>query len=110
MTAWRRALALLLVASPAAAQQSLGPPAPTNSEPPPVQQNVVPPPKQGFSFNPDAGVVYQSGDFRVTAWGYAERANDPDGPDYFRHVRQGAEIDSRVCRIVCAQRWSMRSI
>ena len=48
---------------------------------------------QGFSFNPDAGIIYQSGDFRTTAWGYAERALDPDGPDYFRRVRQGMEVD-----------------
>ena len=48
---------------------------------------------QGFSFSPDAGMVFQSDDFRVTAWGFAERAIDPDGPDYFRRVRQGAEID-----------------
>lgn len=79
--------------SPATAQTSLGPPAPTNSEPPPVQQSTAPPPKQGVSFDPDAGVVYQSGDFRVTGWGYAERAIDPNGPDYFRRFRQGAEID-----------------
>ena len=80
-------------ASPATAQTSPGPPAPTNSEPPPVQQNPAPRTIQGFSFNPNTGVVYQSGDVRVTAWGYAERAIDPDGPDYFRRVRQGAEID-----------------
>ena len=48
---------------------------------------------QGFSFNPDAGVIYQSGDFRATAWGYAERVIDPDGPDYFRRFRQGLELD-----------------
>ena len=94
----RTLVALLLVgvaviASPTMAQTSPGPPAPTNSEPPPVQQNPAPAPKQGFSFNPEAGVVYRSGDFRVTAWGYAERAIDPDGPDYFRRFRQGAEID-----------------
>ena len=75
------------------AQTTPGPPAPANSEPPPVQQKSAPPPKQGFAFNPDAGLVYQSGDFRVTAWGFAERAIDPDGPDYFRRVRQGMEID-----------------
>lgn len=94
----RRLLPLLagvaaVAASPAAAQASLGPPAPADSQPPPVQQNPAPAPKQGFSFNPDAGLVYQSGDFRVTAWGFAERAIDPDGPDYFRRVRQGMEID-----------------
>jgi hypothetical protein len=49
--------------------------------------------RQGLYFKPDAGIVYQSDDFRVTAWGFAERLIDPDGPDYFRRVRQGAEID-----------------
>ena len=29
----------------------------------------------------------------MTAWGFAERAIDPGGPDYFRRVRQGMEID-----------------
>ncbi|MCY7398947.1 MAG: hypothetical protein LH466_08960, partial [Sphingomonas bacterium] len=77
---------------PAFAQDSLGPPAPTTSEPPPAQDQASAP-KYGFSFNPDAGIVYQSGDFRVTAWGFAERAIDFSGPDYFRRVRQGAEID-----------------
>ena len=47
----------------------------------------------GVSFNPDTGVVVQSGDFRVTAWGYGERLIDPDGPDGWRRVRQGAEFD-----------------
>ncbi len=77
---------------PAFAQGSLGPPAPTTSEPPPAQDQASAP-RQGLSFNPDAGIVYQSGDFRVTAWGFAERAIDFSGPDYFRRVRQGAEID-----------------
>ena len=45
------------------------------------------------SFNPDAGVIVQSGDFRATAWGYAERLIDPDGKDSWRRVRQGAEFD-----------------
>lgn len=45
------------------------------------------------SFNPDAGVIVQSGDFRVTAWGYAERLIDLDGKDSWRRVRQGAEFD-----------------
>ena len=45
------------------------------------------------SFNSDAGVIVQSGDFRVTAWGYAERLIDPDGKDSWRRVRQGAEFD-----------------
>ena len=46
-----------------------------------------------LSFNPDAGVVVQSGDSRITAWGYAERLLDPDGKDGWRRVRQGAEFD-----------------
>lgn len=46
-----------------------------------------------LSFNPDAGVVVQSGDFRVMAWGYAERLIDPDGKDSWRRVRQGTEFD-----------------
>lgn len=47
----------------------------------------------GWSFNPDAGLVYQTGDARLTLWGFAVRAFDPDGPDYFRRFRQGAELD-----------------
>ncbi len=46
-----------------------------------------------LSFNPDAGVVVQSDDFRITAWGFAERLIDPDGRDSWRRVRQGAEFD-----------------
>ena len=46
-----------------------------------------------LSHNPDAGVIVQSGDFRVTAWGFAERLIDPDGKDGWRRVRQGAEFD-----------------
>ena len=48
---------------------------------------------QGLSYKPDAGIVYRSGDFSVTTWGYAERLVDPDGPDSWRRVRQGAEVD-----------------
>ena len=57
------------------------------------QPEVLAPSRQGLYFKPDAGIIYQSGDFRLTAWGFAERLIDPDGPDYFRRVRQGAEID-----------------
>ena len=46
-----------------------------------------------LSFNPDAGVVVQSDDFRITAWGFAERLIDPKGKDGWRRVRQGAEFD-----------------
>ena len=46
-----------------------------------------------LSHNPDAGIIVQSGDFRITAWGFAERLIDPDGKDGWRRVRQGAEFD-----------------
>ena len=46
-----------------------------------------------LAHNPDAGIIVQSGDFRITAWGFAERLVDPDGKDGWRRVRQGAEFD-----------------
>ena len=46
-----------------------------------------------LSHNPDAGIIVQLGDFRITAWGFAERLIDPDGKDGWRRVRQGAEFD-----------------
>ena len=46
-----------------------------------------------LSQNPDTGIIFQSGDFRITAWGFAERLIDPDGNDGWRRVRQGAEFD-----------------
>ena len=58
-----------------------------------AQPKVLAPIRQGLYFKPDAGVIYQSSDFRLTAWGFAERLIDPDGADTFRRVRQGAEID-----------------
>ena len=61
-----------------------------------VQGPAAEPPKaaaSGWSFNPDAGFVFQSGDFKLTTWGFAERIIDPDGPDSFRRFRQGAEFD-----------------
>jgi hypothetical protein len=69
---------------PALAEETQAAPA----EPP---KAVTPP--SGWSFNPDAGFVYQSGDFKLTTWGFAERIIDPDGPDSFRRFRQGAEFD-----------------
>lgn len=69
--------ALLAVAATPALAQS----APSTDAPP------------ALSFNPDAGVIVQSGDFRITAWGYAERLIDPDGKDSWRRARQGAEFD-----------------
>ena len=53
----------------------------------------TPTPEQGLSYKPDAGIVFRSGDFSVTTWGFAERLIDPIGPDSWRRVRQGAEID-----------------
>ena len=50
-------------------------------------------PEQGLSYKPDAGLVFRSGDFSVTTWGYAERLIDRDGADSWRRVRQGAEVD-----------------
>ena len=67
---------LTVTATPAFAQSSSPPAAPP-----------------ALSFNPDAGVVVQSGDFRITAWGYAERLVDINGKDGWRRVRQGAELD-----------------
>lgn len=80
-------IAALIVAAPANAQTSgtAG-----EAAPPPEVPSAT---RQGLYFNPDAGIIYQSGDFRLTAWGYAERLIDPDGRDYFRRVRQGAEVD-----------------
>ena len=46
------------------------------------------------SLNPDAGIVIQSGEARLTAWGFAERIIDADGPDSWRRVRQGAQFDA----------------
>lgn len=61
---------------------------------PALAQSVTPPaPPPVLSFNADAGVVIQSDDFRITAWGYAERLIDPDGKGGWRRVRQGAEFD-----------------
>jgi hypothetical protein len=61
----------------------------------PVFAQPAPPPDAApvLSFNPDAGVVVQSGDFRITTWGFAERLIDRDGKDGWRRVRQGAEFD-----------------
>lgn len=80
-------LAALFVTAPANAQ-STG----TAGAAKPLPK-VSAPSRQGLYFKPDAGIIYQSGDFRLTTWGFAERLIDPSGPDYFRRVRQGAEID-----------------
>lgn len=50
-------------------------------------------PKEGWSYNPDAGFVYQKNDFKWTIWGFGERLFDPEGRDTWRRVRQGMEFD-----------------
>lgn len=50
-------------------------------------------PKEGWSYNPDAGFVYQQDDFKWTIWGFGERLFDPQGKDTWRRVRQGMEFD-----------------
>ena len=80
-------IAALIVASPAGAQTTA-----TAGDATPLPKGFAPA-QQGLYFKADAGIIYQSGDFRLTAWGFAERLIDPDGPDTFRRVRQGAEID-----------------
>ena len=82
-------LGAIVLSSPASAQQAFGQAAASSPETPPEQPAAAP---QGFSFNPDAGLVYQSGDFRVTSWGYGEHVNNANGPDYFRRLRQGTEV------------------
>ena len=50
--------------------------------------------KQGWSYEPDAGIVYRRGDFKWTSWGYGERLFDPGGEGgLWRRVRQGMEFD-----------------
>ena len=78
--AWLAAVAAISVAGSAAADDAT---ATTSAAPVP----------RGWSFQPDAGFVYRSGDFKLTTWGFAERLFDPNGPDAFRRVRQGAEFD-----------------
>lgn len=95
---WRRYFwmvpLLLLVAvarpDPARAAPKAEPPEASDPAQPPAASSAV---EQGWSYNPDAGFIYQAGDARLTLWGFAERALDPDGPDYFRRFRQGAELD-----------------
>ncbi len=50
--------------------------------------------KLGWSYEPDAGVVYRQGDFKWTSWGYGEKLFDPGGEGgQWRRVRQGMEFD-----------------
>jgi len=71
------------------------PPTGSAGSAPATPQPVVgtPSPDQGLSYKPDAGIVFRSDDFSVMTRGYAERLVDSDGPDSWRRVRQGAEVD-----------------
>ena len=60
---------------------------------PPAVVNAGAPPSKGWSYDPDAGFVFRDGDLKWITWGYAERLIDPKGPDLFRRVRQGMELD-----------------
>ena len=50
-------------------------------------------PKEGWSYDPDAGIVLQRGDFKWTSWGYGEHVFRPQGDGFWRRVRQGMEFD-----------------
>ena len=78
--AWLAAVAVIGVAGSAAADDA-------------TAATSAAPVAMSWSFQPDAGFVYRSGDFKLTTWGFAERLFDPNGPDAFRRVRQGAEFD-----------------
>jgi hypothetical protein len=49
--------------------------------------------KQGWSYDPDAGIVLQRGDFKWTSWGYGEHVFRTQGEGFWRRVRQGMEFD-----------------
>ena len=49
--------------------------------------------KEGWSYDPDAGIVLQRGDFKWTSWGYGEHIFRPQGDGFWRRVRQGMEFD-----------------
>ena len=49
--------------------------------------------KEGWSYDPDAGIVLQRGDFKWISWGYGEHIFRPQGDGFWRRVRQGMEFD-----------------
>ena len=49
--------------------------------------------KEGWSYDPNAGIVFQRGDFKWTSWGYGEHVFRPQGDGFWRRVRQGMEFD-----------------
>ena len=67
---------------------------PARSQLPDELQQTAPPklPQPGWSYSPETGTVFTSGDFRWTTAGYAERLFDPNGPDQWRRVRQSSEF------------------
>ena len=81
--------------SPVLADPAAGVAASTPATPQRASGTAVP--DQGLSYNSDGGSVFHSGDFNVTAWGFAERLIDFDGPESWRRVRQGAEFDLPRC-------------
>ena len=53
----------------------------------------TPAPKRGWSYDPDAGIVYQQNDFKWTSWAYGERVFQVNAASFWRRVRQGMEFD-----------------
>lgn len=49
--------------------------------------------KDGWSYDPDAGLVYRKSDFKLAVAGYGERIFDPDGKDSWRRVRQSLAVE-----------------
>lgn len=48
--------------------------------------------KEGFQYDPDAGLQYKRGNFRWTTWAYAERLYGGGTAPSWRRVRQGMEF------------------
>ncbi len=88
-------LLLIRLAANGAAQR------PTPPSVPPAPQTTAGPAietapttrKEGWSYDPDAGIVLQHGDFKWTSWGYGEHVFRPQGDSFWRRVRQGMEFD-----------------
>lgn len=93
-----RAIAIMLLLATYARAQTQRPTQP--STPPGIQANAgsateTAPTnqKQGWSYDPDAGLVFQHGDFKWTSWGYGEHVFRTQGDGFWRRVRQGMEFD-----------------
>lgn len=93
------AISCLVLCLPAVAQErpnentpQTAKPAESGSSTPTVPN--TPDAKQGWSYEPDAGIVYRLSDFKWTSWGYGERLFDPgSNGGLWRRVRQGMEFD-----------------